>query len=251
MSEVDSVHEIEAFRALARSPIVFLGFRWVVVRCDGARFDDDALVGAVNDSLRALARPGATAPEAESVARQLAGMAENLARSGRALRDAASLTRWASALPWPVVALAASTWRFAPPLCANSIVGGCAPKVRAQLRPTVHTAGPPRCCPGVSFSTPATWASGSRRRGGDPPETAVELGLARPSRRSAAGIDDAASTGPESAPGRTSCRTHSRPTSAEAAYRFSSITANGSFPRQSGLVRCWVRYSVGCRLCFG
>ena len=78
MTEVDSVHRTEAFRALARSPIVvFSGFGWVVVGCDGARFDDDALVGSVNDSLRARARVGATAPKAEPVARQLAGMAEN------------------------------------------------------------------------------------------------------------------------------------------------------------------------------
>jgi hypothetical protein len=106
---VTQADSTEAFRALARSPIVFSGFRWVVVRSGGARFDDDALVGAVNDSLRALAQPGATAPEAEPVARQLAGMAENLARSGRALRDAANLTLLGLgiALPCRVVAWAA------------------------------------------------------------------------------------------------------------------------------------------------
>jgi hypothetical protein len=51
-----------------------------------------ALVGAVHDSLRAVARSGAAAPEVEPVARQLAGIADKLARSGRALRDAVGLT---------------------------------------------------------------------------------------------------------------------------------------------------------------
>ena len=92
VTRVDPSIGIEAFRGLARSPIVFTGFRWVVVRVDGGPFDDDALVGAVNDSLRALARSGATAPEVEPVARQLAGIADKLARSGRALRDAVGLT---------------------------------------------------------------------------------------------------------------------------------------------------------------
>ena len=71
MTRVDPLGASDAFRGLARSPIVFSGFRWVVTRYDGGQFDDDALVGAVNDSLRALGRPGATAPEAEPVARQL------------------------------------------------------------------------------------------------------------------------------------------------------------------------------------
>jgi hypothetical protein len=92
VTRVDPSIGIEAFRGLERSPIVFTGFRWVVVRWDGGPFDDDALAGAVNDGLRALARPGATAPEVEPVARQLAGIADKLARSGRALREAVGLT---------------------------------------------------------------------------------------------------------------------------------------------------------------
>ena len=183
VTRVDPSVGIEAFRGLARSPIVFTGFRWVVVRVDGGPFDDDALVGAVHDSLRALARSGATAPEVEPVARQLAGIADKLARSGRALRDAIGLTLLSIDTAVPSGRLGRLHLAFWPALQRELLLRGWVPRSPGSS-PQDHARG--RAAPMLSWRLffdpndvgilePAPWS--------DAPETALELGLRRPNGR--------------------------------------------------------------------
>ena len=197
VTRVDPSVGIEAFRGLVRSPIVFTGFRWVVVRCDGGPFDDDALVGAVNDSLRALARSGATAPEIEPVARQLAGIADKLARSGRALRDAVGLTLLSIDTAVPSGRLGRLHLTFWAALQRELLRRG----VRAEgpgSTPQDRARG--RAAPTLSwrlFFDPSDVGIREPSPWKDAPETALELGLRRPNGQTMAGIDYLASTGSE------------------------------------------------------
>ena len=88
---IDPGTRAEPFRPLVRSAEVFTGFRWLVVRADGEPWGDEALLAAVYDALRSLASPGATPHAQSGLARQLAGVADKISRSARAMRSAICL----------------------------------------------------------------------------------------------------------------------------------------------------------------